>query len=103
MANKNCPQCKANLEKVKFDVGYGIEVESLHCKKCGFNITQENKLENAIKTLREQMNKEVKVVTVGTGLGIRFPNEFVKNYKLKKGEDITIKPESDGIKIVPEI
>ncbi len=97
---KICPQCKSNLEKVKFDVGYGIEVESLHCKKCGFNITDKNKLKTAIGSLREQMSKEVKIIKVGTGLGVRFPNELAKNYKLKKGEEITLRPEMDGIKLV---
>lgn len=100
MANKKCPQCKKSLEKVKFDIGYGVEVESLHCKKCGFNITENNRLKTAISTLREQMSKEIKIIKVGTGLGVRLPNEVVKNYKLKKGEEIIIKPELDGIKLV---
>ena len=100
MATKKCPQCKTSLEKVKFDIGYGIEVESLHCNKCGFNITENNRLKTAISTLREQMSKEIKIVKVGTGLGVRLPNEVVKNYKLKRGEEIIIKPELDGIKLV---
>ena len=101
MATKKCPQCKTNLEKVKFDIGYGVGVESLHCKKCGFNITENNRLKTAISALREQMSKEIKVIKVGTGLGVRFPNDVVKIYKLKKGEEIVIKPEIDGIKLVP--
>ena len=100
MTTKKCPQCKTNLEKVNFDIGYGVQVESLHCKKCGFNITQDNRLKTAISYLRKQMSKEIKVIKVGTGLGVRFPNEVVKSYKLKKGEEIVIKPEFDGIKLV---
>lgn len=100
MATKKCPQCKTSLEKVKFDIGYGVEVESLHCRKCGFNITEDNRLKTAISSLREQMSKEVKIVKVGTGLGVRLPNEVVKSYKLKKGEEIILKPEFDGIKLV---
>ena len=100
MATKKCPQCKTNLEKVKFDVGYGVEVESLHCKKCGFNITQDKKLKNAIGALREQMSKPVKLVRIGTGIGVRFTNEVVKNYHLKAGEKVLLKPEMDGIKFV---
>ena len=38
---KKCPQCKNDMDKIKFDIGYGIEVDSLHCKKWGFNITDE--------------------------------------------------------------
>ncbi len=72
----------------------------MHCKKCGFTITENNRLKTAISSLREQMSKEIKIVKVGTGLGIRLPNEVVKSYKLKKGEEIVIKPELDGIQLV---
>ena len=102
MVNNKCPQCKTDLERVKFDMGYGVEVESLHCKACGFNITEDNKIKTAIASLREQMSKEVKIVKVGTGLGVRFPNEVVKNYKLKKGEEVILKPEFDGIRLITE-
>jgi len=97
---KKCPQCNSVMKQVNFDIGYGVEVESLNCSKCGFNITKDNRLKNAISTLKEQMAKEVKIVKVGTGLGLRFPNEIVKGYKLKKGEEITIRPEVDGLKLV---
>ena len=46
------------------------------------------------------MSKEIKIVKVGPGLGVRLPNEVVKSYKLKKGEEIVLKPEFDGIKLV---
>lgn len=95
-----CPQCKSNLKKTVFDVGYGINVESLHCEKCGFNITEDSKLKKTIKTLRERMTKETKIIKVGEGLGIRFPNDIVKNLKLEKGERILLKPEAGGVKLV---
>lgn len=97
---KTCTQCKGKLERVNFDVGYGVEVESLHCQKCGFNITKDSKLKTAISALREHMSKEIKIVSVGTGLGVRFPNEIVKSYKLKKGEEVILKPETDGLRLV---
>ncbi|MBI5389529.1 hypothetical protein HZB01_04070 [Candidatus Woesearchaeota archaeon] len=97
---KTCPQCKTEMEKVVFDVGYGVNVESMHCKKCGFNITEKDTLKTALDGLRQQMRKEVKIVQIGTGLGVRFPNEVVKSYHLKKGEEMFLKPESDGIKLV---
>lgn len=96
-----CPKCKSNMEKVKFDVGYGVEVDSLHCGKCGFNVTNESVLNKAIVSLKEQMAKEVKIIEIGTGLGIRFPNEIVKNLKLKKGEEIIVKPEKEGLRLIP--
>ncbi|HLD07006.1 MAG TPA: hypothetical protein VJC16_05765 [Candidatus Nanoarchaeia archaeon] len=100
MASKSCPQCKNTLEKTKFGVGYGIEIDSLHCKQCGFTITENNTLAAAMDTLRERMSKEIKIIKVGTGLGVRFPNEIVKNYKLKKGEEIILQPDVDGLKLI---
>ncbi|MBI2576475.1 AbrB/MazE/SpoVT family DNA-binding domain-containing protein [Candidatus Woesearchaeota archaeon] len=97
---EKCPQCKSGLKNVIFDVGFGVNVESLHCQKCGFNITEDSKLNNAMSSLREQMAKEVKVIRVGTGLGIRFPNEVVKSFSLKQGGEVTLKPEEGGIKLV---
>lgn len=100
MIKMKCTQCKSGMEKMKFDVGYGIEVDSLHCKKCGFNITEDNKLNKALTELREQMSKEVKIVQVGTGLGVRFSNEMVKSYGFEAGENVLLKPEVDGVKVV---
>ena len=99
---RKCPQCKSPLKKVIFDIGYGVEVESLHCERCGFNITEDHKLKKAISSLRDQMTKEVKVIKVGTGLGVRFPNEVVKSFSLRKGEGIRLKPEIDGVKLIVE-
>lgn len=97
-----CTQCQTEMEKVIVDIGYGIEVDSLHCKECGFNVTEDKKLNQALTDLRVQMSKEVKIVRVGTGLGVRIPNELVKNYHLEAGEEILVKPEVDGIKLVVE-
>ncbi|MFH1072366.1 MAG: AbrB/MazE/SpoVT family DNA-binding domain-containing protein [Nanoarchaeota archaeon] len=90
------------MEHVKYDIGYGLSVDSLHCKKCGFNITDSKQLKTAIGSLRKQMEKEVKIIKVGAGLGVRLPNNLVKSYRLKKGEDILLRPEEDGIKLVVE-
>jgi len=97
-----CPQCKTNLEEIKFDIGYGINVESKHCKKCGFNVTDDKKMKKALIAFKKQSSKEVKVVRIGNGLGIRFPNEVAKGLKLKKGMDVLLMPEEKGIKIVCE-
>ena len=97
---KKCPQCKSALKKVVFYVGYGVDVESLHCAKCGFNITKDDKLKTALASLGDKMAKEIKIIKVGAGLGLRFPNEIVKSFKLRKGEEISIKPEIDGFKLV---
>ena len=53
MKVKKCPECKSEMKKVEFDVEYGIAVNSLHCENCGFNITENKKLENALIPLKE--------------------------------------------------
>ena len=95
-----CPQCKNELKKIKFDIGYGIEVDSMNCDKCQFNVTPDNKMKNAIELLREKMKKEVRIIQIGNGLGIRLTNNIVKNYNLKRGEKISLRPEADGIKLL---
>ncbi len=95
-----CPQCKNEMKRIKFDIGYGIEVDSMNCDKCKFNVTPDNKMKKAIDLLREKMRKEVKIIQVGNGLGIRLTNNIVKNYNLKKGESLSLKPEADGIKLL---
>lgn len=97
-----CTQCKSEMENVQFDIGYGIEVDALHCQRCGFNITEDTKLSQALANLRGQMSKEVRLVRIGTGVGVRLTNDLVRNYHLKLGEKVILKPEADGIKMSVE-
>lgn len=96
-----CPNCKAEMEEVKWDIGFGILVDSNHCPKCKFNVTDEKKLEQAIKQLREKMVFERKIVRIGTGLGIRLPNQLVEKYNIQYGKAVKIIPERE--KIVVEV
>lgn len=95
-----CRQCGNELREIKYNVGYGLDIETLHCDKCRFNVTEPKKLKQTIRELRDRMSKKVKVVSVGEGVGIRFPKEFVENYKIKKGAFLTIEPENNEIKIL---
>ncbi|MFH0752162.1 MAG: AbrB/MazE/SpoVT family DNA-binding domain-containing protein [archaeon] len=88
------------MEKMKFDIGYNIEVDSLHCKNCEFNVTDDKKLNEALSELRKKMSKDIKLIRIGEGLGIRLPNDIVKSYNLKKGRIVSLTSEEDGLKIV---
>ena len=94
-----CPKCKENMEMVKYDLGFGIVVDSLTCPICRFNITDEKILDEAMEKIRKKMAIRIKVLSIGTGIGIRFPNEIVKNMNLKKGQEIEIIPKSNEIVI----
>lgn len=85
------------MKKIVFDVGYSTNIESLHCEKCGFNVTEKGKLESSMNTLKQQMTKQVKIIKVGTGLGMRFPNDLVKNMNMKKGKGLILEPDNEGI------
>src|SRR3989344_5435248 len=95
-----CPNCKKEMEKTIFDVGYDIDVESMHCKNCGFNVTESSKLDEALSALKKRMAKDVKIVSIGEGLGVRIPNDIVKYYNLKKGKVLSMIADENGLKLV---
>ena len=85
-----CPKCKEKMEMIKYDLGFGIVVDSVTCPTCKFSITDEKVLDVAMEKMRKKMAISTKVLRIGTGIGIRFPNEIVKNMNLKKGQKIEI-------------
>jgi hypothetical protein len=58
---------------------------------------QKNSRENPAK---DKMSKEVKLVQVGTGIGIRIPNMITKALGLRKGREVLLEPEEKGIRVV---
>lgn len=50
----NCPQCKSEMENGEYDIGCGIAVNSMHCGKCGFNVTKGGELKAAISAMRRE-------------------------------------------------
>lgn len=51
----NCPQCKGSMKEIIFDIRYGLEVNALHCARCGFNRTEEQALNNTVDKLKKHM------------------------------------------------
>ena len=87
----NCPQCKQPLQSMKYDLGHGVSVLSKHCTSCKFNVTPQDQLDAAMMKWRERTMKDVKVIAIGEGLGIRFPKELVHEYGIKKGTSLMAK------------
>jgi transposase-like protein len=85
-----CGNCGENMEKVKYDVGFGIVLDSYTCPNCHHNFTDEKILDEAIEKMRERMAIKVKILRVGTGIGIRLPNEIVQKMKLKAGQEVEV-------------
>jgi len=85
-----CSNCRGEMEKVKYDVGFGILVDSYTCSNCHHNFTDEKVLDRTMEKVREKMAIKVKLLKVGTGVGIRLPNEIVKKMGLKTGKEVEL-------------
>jgi hypothetical protein len=96
----NCPQCKTKMQLRIFDLGYGVDVPTKHCTNCQFNVTDEKILAAAMAKRKERMAKEVYIVAIGAGLGVRFPKEFVMEYAIKKGVKVRLKPGKRSIEVM---
>jgi len=85
------------MGKVKYDIGFGIVIDSYTCSNCHHNFTEEKKLDEAMEQLRRKMALRVKIIKVGAGIGIRIPNEIARKMKLVKGKEVEIIPQSDQL------
>jgi len=92
-----CGNCGEKMEKVKYDVGFGIMVDSFTCPNCHHNFTDEKILDEAMEKMRERMAIKVKILRVGTGIGIRFPNEIAQKMRLKTGQEVELIPKDKQI------
>ncbi|MHB9071785.1 MAG: hypothetical protein ACYC54_15605 [Sedimentisphaerales bacterium] len=63
-----CLECRALLKKNNFDIGYGIEVKSFRCSRCGFNITDEEMLIKAMNLLCGKGARKSKLFGIEGGL-----------------------------------
>jgi len=92
-----CGNCGEKMEKVKYDVGFGIMVDSFTCPNCHHDFTDEKILDEAMEKMRERMAIKVKILRVGTGIGIRFPNEIAQKMRLKTGQEVELIPKDKQI------
>lgn len=95
-----CPHCGKEMRHVKFDVGYDILICSQNCPHCWFNATEKRHLEKKLEELSHESSKDVKVVSIGEGLDIRFPKELVNKFRIKKGSHIKVKLGKNGIELL---
>tara|TARA_Y100000310_G_scaffold273269_1_gene288654 strand:+ start:2107 stop:2406 length:300 start_codon:yes stop_codon:yes gene_type:complete len=95
-----CPNCKHKMTAVTFDVGYGVMIPTNTCRKCHFNVTDEKLLQRKLKEVKNNMKKYLRIIQIGDGLGVRFPNQIVKALNIKKGKQIQIEPDGKGMKLV---
>ncbi len=92
-----CGNCGGKMEKVRYDLGFGVFVDSYTCSNCRHNFTEEKVLDEAVMKMRERIAIRVKILKIGSGVGIRIPNEVASRLKLKTGKEVEIIPGEDQI------
>ncbi len=102
MEENKCWECDGIYKNKLIDFSvYGISLGKFRakvCNKCGDTIFSED-VSNQIDKIAKQkglwgLESKTKVGKVGNSLDIRINNKIVNFLGLKKGEDITIYPES---------
>lgn len=99
--NLGCPQCGKEMQPVEYDIGFGVEVNSLSCPSCMFHLTDEEKLEEAIGKLKEKTTEHRKVIKIGSGVGVRLSNKLAKEHEIEEGQLVEVIDRHDGILIRP--
>ncbi len=103
-----CEKGKLIRKKVDFDV-YGVSIGKFPaevCNKCNETFFDEEisiKIDEAVKTKGLWgLEAKTKIGKVGDALDVRFNKRLVEFLNLKKGEEVTIKPETKK-KIIVEL
>jgi len=89
----NCPQCIAELRKVKVNVfGAKNKVLSYQCPKCAYFAFEPESSKKVIEELKKTPLKiKQKIVKLSKDrLGMYFNSNIVRSLELKKGEEIFI-------------
>ena len=101
MKMKKCSECRSGMKELVGKTPEGFEYKYFKCEKCGEEILNMTQLHDVALKYRQMKKVQAKVSKWGTSLGIRIPKEFVKKYKLKDNEEVTIVPEESGMRIIP--
>lgn len=100
--HKNCPECEGNLARKKVDFSmYGEslgEFPALVCSKCGSEYFDDETTGKIEKIAKQKglwgLESQTKIAEVGNSYAIRISKRIFDFMDLKKGEEVTIKPES---------
>lgn len=77
----------------------GVSYKYFQCSKCGEEIVDMKQLHSVANRYRTMKQFRVKVTKWGSSLGIRIPKELTLQYNF--GDEISLVPEKNGIRIVP--
>ncbi|MCK4589599.1 MAG: AbrB/MazE/SpoVT family DNA-binding domain-containing protein [Nanoarchaeota archaeon] len=100
-ARHTCTHCEIPMEKKKIIIE-GIEIRGWECSKCKETVLHSEDAQKMLFLNKLKRGIKVKIGELGQSLIIRFPKEVVDFYKIKKGEDLTLRAEDmKRIELVP--
>ena len=94
-AEHKCTKCNSSMKKKNLVVE-GTDVRGWECIKCKDTVLHQEDAQRMLLLSKLKRGFSVKIGELGKSLVVRIPKEVAKLYKLSKGEQITIKAESDN-------
>lgn len=92
-AEHRCTNCNAVMKKKQMTIE-GVRVRAWECKKCKEMVLHPEDAQKMLVFNKLKKGILVKVGSLGEALIMRFPKEVAQFYKITKGEEITLKAES---------
>jgi len=89
-----CTQCNSRMTKKTFVVE-GMNSRGWECVKCRAAVLHPEDAQKMLLFTKLKKGMAVRVGELGKSLVVRIPKDFAGLYKLSKGEQITIKAETD--------
>ena len=93
-AKHKCTKCYSLMKKKNLVVE-GVNVRGWECTKCKDTVLHPQDAQRMLLLSKLKKGLSVKIGELGNSLVVRIPKEIAEHYKLFKGEQITVKAESD--------
>ena len=93
-AAHKCTKCNSSMRKKNLVVE-GTNVRGWECVKCKDTVLHPEDAQRMLLVSKLKRGLSVKVGELGKSLVVRIPKDIAKLYNLSKGEQITMKAESD--------
>ena len=96
----NCPKCSGKMQGKKGNTPEGVSYNYFKCTSCGEEIVNMQQLHEVADKYRLMKKYTAKLSKWGQSIGLRIPKSLLKEYSLKKDQEVTLIPEKKAIKIM---
>ena len=90
-----CSKCDAVMKRKEMTIE-GEKVRGWECAKCDETVLHPQDAQRMLLLSKLKRGLSVKIGELGKSLIVRIPKEVASLYNLSKGEQVTIKAESDS-------